>query len=270
VIQLLTDTDLPAAAELLRRAGLPSAVVNVARYRRWQPDGVWGLFHGGALIGTVTLLQFGRVGFVGCMAVDLDRQGHGLGRRLLEHAHRAASDAGLATLLLEATASGRRLYEKLGYVAEYETAILSRDRVAASEPIAIADHRAAILALDRAATGSQRDVMIGDLLDHHRGGVERIADRDRGRGAELAGYGLAIGERLGPVIARDPAAGRALVERLAGACTIATVPVPNAAAMTAFTDAGFGPARTLHRMRRGAPLETRPAWLWGLASAGAG
>ena len=40
--------------------------------------------------------------------------------------------AGMITLLLEATPSGQRLYEKLGYVVDHETWILSRSRVALS------------------------------------------------------------------------------------------------------------------------------------------
>jgi GNAT superfamily N-acetyltransferase len=66
------------------------------------------------------------------MAVDPGRQARGLGRVLLEHAHAAGRGAGMITLLLEATPSGQRLYEKLGYVADHETWIVSRSRVAPS------------------------------------------------------------------------------------------------------------------------------------------
>jgi len=51
--------------------------------------------------------------------------------------------AGVITLLLEATPSGQRLYENLGYVVAHETWILSRSQVAPS------------------------------LIDEGRGGVER-------------------------------------------------------------------------------------------------
>jgi hypothetical protein len=72
------------------------------------------------------------------------------------------------------------------------------------------------------------------------------------------------------VIASEPGAGRALVERLAGACTIAGVPVANEPALAAFTAAGFTHRRTLRRMRLGAPVPANVGWLWALASSGAG
>jgi len=262
MVQPLRAADVPAAIALLERVGLPSGAANLARYLRWQRAGAWGVVEHGALVGMVTLLQFGHVGFVGCMAVDPGRQARGLGRVLLEHAHAAGRRAGVITLLLEATPSGQRLYEKLGYVVDHETLIVSRSRVAPSDPVALDHERRAIFELDRGATGSPRDVMIGGLIDEGRGGVERTT--------VLAGYGLVVGDRLGPVIARDPGAGRALVDRLAGACTVAAVPAPNEPAMAAFAANGFGYTRSLRRMRLGPPVGSNPAWLWSLASSGAG
>jgi GNAT superfamily N-acetyltransferase len=262
MVQPLRAADVPAAIALLERAGLPSGAANIARYVHWQPDGAWGVVEHGSLVGMVTLLQFGHVGFVGCMAVEPDRQARGIGRALLEHAQGVARRAGVITLLLEATPSGQRLYERLGYVVAHETWILSRSRVAPSDPVGLDHERRAIFELDRGATGSPRDVMIGGLIDEGRGGVERTGALD--------GYGLVVGDRLGPVIARDPGAGRALVDRLAGACTVAAVPAPNEPAMAAFAANGFGYTRSLRRMRLGPPVAANPAWLWSLASSGAG
>ena len=222
MIQALHVDDLPAAVALLGRVGLPSGAANLARYLRWQPDGGWGLFEDGGLVGTVTLLQFGHIGFVGCMAIRSEQQGRGLGRSLLQHAHAAAQRAGITTLLLEATEGGRWLYEKFGYVIDDETWIVSRTRVAPSDPVSIIHERRAILDLDRRATGAPRDTMIGSLVDDHRGGVERTAG--------LIGYGLVVGDRLGPVIASDPGAGRALIDRLAGASTVSAIPASSSAA----------------------------------------
>ena len=262
MIQPLGAADLPAAAALLGRVGLPSGSANIGRYLRWQPDGAWGWFEAGALVGTVTLLHFGSVGFVGCMSVERGRQGQGLGQKLLEHAHRAAQLAGITTLLLEATPAGRPLYEKLGYVTDYETWVMLRSDITDREAVPLGHEREAILALDGRATGSRRDAMIGDLVDNHRGGVERTG--------ELVGYGLVVGDRLGPVVASDPAAGRALIARLAGDCSVVGVPAPNEAAVAAFSANGFRYQRTLRRMRLGPPVGGDPTLLWALASAGAG
>jgi GNAT superfamily N-acetyltransferase len=262
MVQALSAADVPAAIALLVRVGLTSGVANFARYLRWQPDGAWGVFEHGSLVGMITLLGFGRVGFVGCMAVDPGLQARGLGRALLEHAHAAGRRSGMTTLLLEATESGQRLYEKLGYVVDRDTWVLSRTHVAPGAAVALDRERRAIFELDQRATGCSREVMLGGLIDEHRGAAERTA--------ELVGYGIVVGDRLGPLIASDPGAGRALVERLAGACTVAAVPATNEPAMAAFTASGFSYERMLRRMRLGPPVAANVAWLWSLASSGAG
>ena len=265
MVEPLDPSELPEAIALCERAGLPGAAAGIARYVRWQPDGAWRVRIDGALAGTVTLLRYGHVGFVGCMAVDQAHRSRGVGRRLLEHAHAAGRRAGITTFLLEATAVGRPLYDKLGYVDEYETWNVARPATApVSASTALHDlgaDRAAILALDQRATGARRDTMIGDLIRAHRGATER--------GDTLTGYGLVVDGRLGPAIARDPGAGRALIDRLAPFATFASVPVPNDAAMTAFAAHGFTLVRALHRMRLGPAIPT-PGWLWSLASPGAG
>jgi GNAT superfamily N-acetyltransferase len=263
MVEPLDPSELPEAIALLERAGLPGAVASVARYLRWQPDGAWRVRIDGALAGTVTLLRYGHVGFVGCMAVDAAHRSRGLGRRLLEHAHAAGRRAGITTFLLEATAAGRPLYDRLGYLAESETWNVARPATAAHhELVDLRADRAEILALDQRATGSPREVMIDELITAHRGAVERTD--------VLAGYGVVVGGRLGPVIARDPGAGRALIDRLAPSATFATIPVANEAAMAAFAANGFVPTRALRRMRLGPPIATPPGWLWSLASPGAG
>jgi ribosomal protein S18 acetylase RimI-like enzyme len=264
--RLLTAADLPAAHSLLARAGLGGGVAYVARYQRWYPEGMWGSFdERGELAGMVTVLQYGPVGFVGCMAVAPELQGRGIGRRLLEHAHAAGRARGIGTFLLEATPSGQLLYEKLGYRVEHESAILGRpaDAVRFIDPAPLAADRAAVHALDREATGCARATLIDALVDNFAGAAVRV------RG-ELAGFGFAVGERLGPVTARDPGAGRELVDRLAPGCTSATVPLDNEPAAAALAGAGFTELRRIVRMSLGPAVRVRLPWVWSLVSAGAG
>ena len=165
MIRLLTDTDVPAAKALLEHVSLAGGAVNIGRYVSWQPDGAWGWFDDGALLGMVVLLRYEHVGFVGCMGVEPAHQGRGLGRLLLEHAHAAGRRAGVTTFLLEATLQGEPLYGKLGYLVEYETVIVGRGGATPADAKPVSDHRAAIVALDRAATGSDRSPMIPSLVD---------------------------------------------------------------------------------------------------------
>ena len=263
MIRLLTEADVPAAIALLARVELASGAANIQRYLRWQPDGCWGWVVDGVLAGMVVVLRYEHIGFVGCMAVEPERQGRGLGRRLLEHAHLASRHGGVTTFLLEATTHGEPLYASLGYVVEYDTVIVARTGLAACDAKPLVHERAAIVALDREATGSERSPMIPRLVDEFAGVSVRTNER-------LVGYGLVVGERLGPVIARDPGAGRTIVDQLSPACTTATVAVANEAAMTAVLANGFSVVRSLHRMRLGPAVASHVAWIWALASAGAG
>ncbi len=258
MIRPLVSSDVDAAKALLLEVGLASGVANVARYLRWQPNGIWVEDDGG-IVGMVALLHQGHVGFVGCMAVSPLRQGTGLGRRLLEHAHDEGRRAGLRTFLLEATEVGAKLYRALGYVAEYETMIASRVPSGPTPGSRITLAHDVVIRLDREATGVDRASMVRSLLAEPGAGI-----------AFPDGYGLLLGDRLGPVIAQTSKTGRAIFDALAPASAAVTVPIPNAEAMAASASHGFACVRRLTRMRLGEAVPVRPDHVWSLASAGAG
>lgn len=260
MVRRLDTADIPAATALLAEVGLAGGAANFARYLRWQPDGVWGVDEGGALVGMVSVLRYGTVGFVGCMAVAPARQGFGIGRLVLEHAHAESRRAGVTTFLLEATEHGAHLYRKLGYVHDYESALVGRLAGGAPDAVSIARDRDAILALDRETVGCDRRVMIDALLEAGRGATIRVGDR-------LAGYGLVIDGRLGPVLAREPAVGRALIDRLAPGSTYAAIPLQH---LAAFEANGFGLVKPLSRMRLGDEVPIHVDRVFALASPGAG
>ena len=260
LIRPLGGQDLPATVALLVEVGLGGAASNVARYVVWQPTCGWVAVRAtdDAIVGCVTVLRQGSVGFVGCMAVAPALQGSGLGRRLLEQAHDRGRRAGVTTFLLEATPVGEPLYARLGYVAAGDTVIATRvaSGAAAAGAALCAD---AICALDRGATGLDRQDMIRGL----------IADGGPGLLVPGRGYGLVVGDRLGPVIARDAGAGRAMIDALAGPCTVVTAPAHDAA-LTALRAHGFTETRRLRRMHLGAPPMAPRDHVWALASPGAG
>lgn len=265
MIRALTTADLPAAVALLEIAGLGGAKANLGRYLATQPGCGWVAVAGDTLLGIVTVLGQGTAAFVGAMAVHPAHRGAGVGRALLEHGHAVARRAGIATFLLEATPLGEHLYRRLGYEPEHETLILHREGELTSigARLVDADH-GPFTALDRLATGTRRDDMLRILFAERGPGG---AVRHRG---ELVAGGLVVGERLGPVHAIDGDAGRAVIDQLAPACRVVTVPAPNEPALAALERHGFREARRLRRMRLGPPVEMRPAWVWALASPGAG
>jgi len=264
VIRSLSPEDLTDAVALLEASNLGGAQANLARYLRCQPRCGWVALRDGVLAGLVTVLRQGTAAFVGAMAVHPDHRSAGIGRALLEHAQAESRRAGITTFLLEATPIGEHLYRRLGYVAEHETLILQRegDVAAVTAQIAPSDHLA-ITALDRIATGTERDDMLALLLREGPGTTIRM------RG-EVVGVGLVVGERLGPVHATQVDVGRALVDQLAPACRVVTIPEPNQHALAAVSGHGFREARRLRRMRLGPAVPMRTDWVWALASPGAG
>ncbi|MQP66409.1 GNAT family N-acetyltransferase [Niveispirillum sp. SYP-B3756] len=143
-------------------------------------------------------------------------QRRGIGRMLMDELLR---QAGGRTIILNSTLEGRSLYAQLGFVAY--GAIHQHQAVLATSPVAEvasgtirdfrADDRAAILALDRAASAMERANLIDALFPI---ATVRVVERQ----GTVQGYGCARqwgrGIVVGPVVATAPAEARALMADL--------------------------------------------------------
>jgi hypothetical protein len=167
---------------------------------------------------------------------------------------------------------GQPLYEQLGFVTEYTLTRFEgaapRGEVPAGVVPAGPEHREAILALDRAATGTGRGRMIARLLDEYPAEARMAV-----RGGEIEGYLTARpGARalyVGPCVARGDAGEGLLTDawqRHTGEVVFIDVPDGNGAALAAVRAAGLAAQRPLMRMYRGVRVDDRPGALW--ASAG--
>jgi len=213
--------------------------------RGWWPErGKWSLLlaasdawgidapDGQGLAGTVVLTRWGAsCAAIGMMLVASRYGGQGLGRALMAHALGAAGEG--AAVSLFATDSGRPLYDKLGFKpvrrsvafrgqfrVNSETADRKKSEAGAGPAGSSVDVRAAteadipaILALDRAAYGADRERILARLPAF----ADRIAVLETGEG--IVGY--AAGWRtepftvIGPLMARDGESARRLVADLA-------------------------------------------------------
>ena len=169
-----------------------------------QVSDVYGLDDpDGRLIGTVTLTRFEPAfATVGMMLVDPAHGGRGHGRTLMRHVLGVAGDA---TVALFATAAGRPLYEKVGFVAlgldHSHRGRYSGDPTGMSEPTTDADLDA-IIELDRAVTGCDRSALLRAYAPFAE--QVRVARRDDGSVSGYAGMwrhgDLGV---IGPVVAAD-------------------------------------------------------------------
>jgi hypothetical protein len=206
---------------------------------------------------------FSGTGWVGGVAVVPGHRRAGLGGALTEAIVEFLEGRGVATVLLHATALGRPVYERLGFVPEaaYLTLTGPTRPPSPGDPLLRAGRQAdleEVLALDLAATGEDRRRLLTALWP--TGGL--VADDGR-----LLGYHLASPWRSGgAVIAADPKAGLALLDAVRAAPgdeVGISVPAANTPAVRSLESAGFTERYRTVRMHRGPRVPWNPAALFG-------
>jgi GNAT superfamily N-acetyltransferase len=257
--------DLARLGPVYEAAGFGARLAGVVGFARARLDGEVVVAEAGAdLVGVAAGAVFAGTGWVGGVAVVPAHRRAGLGGALTAAIVGFLEARGVATVLLHATALGRPVYERLGFVAETEYRTMSGPALPRSGPRppvrpGRAEDLEAVLALDRAATGEDRRRLLAALWP--TGGL--VAEDGPGP----AGYHLASPWRSGgAVVATDPAAGLALLEaaRLADGGELAiSVPAANRLALAALAAAGFRERDRTVRMHRGPQVRWRPDALFG-------
>jgi len=120
-IDRLREANLPAALQIQEAEHWNQTARDWKRLLYLNPDGCFGAFSAGKLVGTVTVMRYGRrLAWIGMMLVMHEHRGRGIGKRLmctaLDHCERLR----VRTVKLDATPAGRPLYESLGFTAECE------------------------------------------------------------------------------------------------------------------------------------------------------
>jgi creatinine amidohydrolase len=217
-IRPLVAEDIADGLRLCRAAGWNQRDADWRLFLGLQPDGGSAAVRMGAVVGTVTTLLHGPGhGWIGMVLVDPGLRRMGIGTRLL----RSALDrlAGCPSVGLDATPSGKLVYDQLGFVDRHPLVRMVRRHgapPAASipsgvRPMTSADLAAAV-AMDADATGMDRSALLRWL---HRADPSRawIATGDSG-----AVTGIAFGragetfDSIGPVIASDCATAVVLLQ----------------------------------------------------------
>jgi ribosomal protein S18 acetylase RimI-like enzyme len=175
----------------------------------------------GEVVGTAMRWHWGpRHATVGLVVVASACQGRRIGHRLMSAVLEGLEDH---TVLLHATADGRGLYERLGFVRIGE--LRQHQGIAqASPPIALApgwrlrpagqSDLQTLQALDEQARGMRRDALIQELFEQAEAAVVLTQD-DVARGfAILRRFGR--GHAIGPVVAPDANGAQTLIAHLSG------------------------------------------------------
>jgi GNAT superfamily N-acetyltransferase len=226
----------------------------------------------GAIVGTGVGTLNGPVGWIGTIFLAPSWRGQGLGRAITQSIIDRLESGGARTLILVATADGRRLYSKMGFEVQTRYRILEApglgrgDSASAAaawrvRPFEPADLDA-VAALDGDGTGEDR-----------RHILERFASPDSSRvlpGADgaLDGFVVRAPWGGGATVARSPDAAAAIIaERRLRSGADGRVRVgllhDNEDGLARLAAAGFTPSWSAPRMIRGAQMAWRPNWIWG-------
>lgn len=197
VVTDFTADHLDGAVALSRAASWP--------HRREDWAMVLGLgrgfvvLDGDRVVATTLLTSHGAARAVNMVIVDEALRGKGIGRRLMDLALAAAGEHDCR---LCATAEGLPLYRKLGFVEIGRVFQHGGPAPAVAAPAGVeaasADDLAAIVALDREATGMDRSAMFAEIAAV--GTFAVLRDGGRGRAfSVIRPFGR--GEVIGPVVA---------------------------------------------------------------------
>lgn len=271
-IDRLTAGDVGAARRCSDQAGWPT------RRADWellvetpQVDAIAGR-HDGDLVGTVTVVRYDALAWIGMLLVDEAERGRGFGSGLFEAAVDRARAAGVDVVALDANPDAKHIYESRGFVdaAPVQQWVGRPDDPSTSPDVRRATDADETAPLDREAAGVDRRFLLENLLETADATAFCRDGDGNGNGDGGRGYALvrptADGPLVGPVVAdgRDTAA--RLLETVASHrpdATLTTNVVDHDPSARLLREAGFEHARTLWRMTDGddeTPLAGRGLW----------
>lgn len=260
----MTKSDVPPGMRLKELAGWNQTAADWERFLEASPQGCFVAESQGEVCGTVTTIVYEfRFAWVGMVLVDPEHRGRGIGSQLLHKAIEYLDGLGIATIKLDATPKGKPIYEKLGFVTEYEIerwALSARGQRAKpgsdcglqlSESVNLEE----ILAADCNVFGADRSALLHSL--HGEAPEFTAALYLQG---SLAGYTLgrrgSQADQMGPWMARSESAAHRLLATFLAQSARETIFVDcmkaSPFAVRLLESAGFNFSRPLTRMYRGA------------------
>ena len=257
LLRVMTAVDIPDGMRLKEIAGWNQTRGDWERFLRAGPEGCFVAEVEGRVVGTAaTIVYEGRFAWIGMVLVDPVTRGQGIGTKLLEKTIEYLDACRIPSMKLDATPQGKPIYEKLGFVSEYEIERWVLKRTPA--PQAVADVGATqlgdVLELDHEIFGADRSELLRSVAQDAPDFV--LKARSQGK---LTGYALgrkgSRADHLGPWVAQDEAAARGMLDEFLRRSRQELVFVdgmkPSPWAMKLLAEYGFEYARPLTRMYRG-------------------
>jgi GNAT superfamily N-acetyltransferase len=273
----MTGADLKAASGLSTLAGWNQTMADWQRLLSLEPHGCFVACIGDEVRGTVTTTSYRkRFGWIGMVLVHPEVRRCGMGSALLQRGINYLDSIGVETVRLDATPLGQPVYERAGFVVEYDLAryegtVPDGTGFGGSNaivPIEV-DALPSIAAFDAQIFGADRSALLRALHESNPHG-SAVCYRDGAiQGYALGRQGIRA-NYLGPWIASDVAVARQLAGSIlhnwAGETVFVDVNLSNAAPLEAVNELRLRPQRQLIRMYKGPNTHPgRPDWLCGIA-----
>jgi GNAT superfamily N-acetyltransferase len=274
-LRTMTKADIPAGMRLKEIAGWNQTEADWQRFLNASKDGCFVAETDGAVRGTAATISFERrFAWVGMVLVDPAYRGRGIGTALLEKSIAYLDFMGIPAIKLDATPAGKPIYEKLGFVTEYEierwTLQRSAESVAANRPAERPDRMPTprveqILRADREAFGADRSALLRSVHNSNSRFTTGLWNAGRMEGYAFGRQG-SFADHLGPWIAKNEVAASQMLERFlsrsAREVVVADCAMTSAFAKSLLEAVGFTYSRSLTRMYRGSNRHPgRPEWL---------
>jgi GNAT superfamily N-acetyltransferase len=120
-LRVMTKQDVPAGLRLKDLAGWNQTAGDWNRFLDASPEGCFVAEENGLVCGTATTISYqNRFAWIGMVLVDPEHRKRGIGTQLLKKTIEYLDEQKIPTMKLDATPQGWPLYEKLGFVDEYE------------------------------------------------------------------------------------------------------------------------------------------------------
>ena len=264
--------DLAAAVELSSAVGWNQTSEDWRMLLDLAPNSCFGIEVDGRLVSTTTLVCYEQqLAWIGMVLSRKGHRGRGFARRLVAAALDLADSLGIETVKLDATEQGQPLYETLGFQAEQPVERWARpgsmeSRTAESQSASRTPTRLSSLSqtlrdLDSQGFGADRSIMLQEL-------AQRSPLYSSPNAFSFARPGRTT-EYLGPCVATDPVAARAIIAGMINASTHIgwswdLLPANESAAALA-SELGFTRQRCLSRMARGRPLRGHDEMVYAIA-----
>jgi GNAT superfamily N-acetyltransferase len=261
-LRTMTLQDIPAGQRIRQIAGWNQTDADWHRFLSASPEGCFVAEESGQVCGTVATIGYqNRFAWVGMVLVDPAFRGRGIGTALLDRAIAYLDSVGIPSIKLDATPQGKPLYEKLGFVTEYEIARWTLRRppvqsIRQSTPLPSLSpgELQTILDLDQQIFGANR----GPLLRSVHLSAPQFTVFESASGtinAYAFGRSGAFADHLGPVMATNAGAAQRILGHFFVRSSRETI-VTDALGRGNFAPAllqsyGFEYSRPLTRMYRG-------------------